>query len=257
MGVTSGISTFLLQLGLCVFVIALGLAVYYILHDPYAWTTLDVQSKFIPAGLVPISLPFVLKPAIFTEQCNMFRTFINSLNEMKVSWWLTRETLLYTMNHKELVPWNDVITLAVVEEDMQKLKDIQTQLAQKESLYTLNLDHKPRLVKRNAAEFPVIYIEVCTKCASSSSPYLTVGGQLMGTQTFPESDIFPLLTLVTNEYIVSIPNETAKILEIQFGSNWTSYIPQQNYILHLYNTYSRQHFNHKVRPFIPYLCGSM
>jgi hypothetical protein len=241
----NAVRTFLIQLGFCVFVAAVGLLVYYVVqYDPYSWDRLDSQSKLIPHGLVPVHLPFLLKPLIQAEQSQMFRQLVSCLNETNTAYWLTRETLLYAINTKELVPWNDCLSIAILETDVEKFKGV---VKNKLSQYTLKWDTKT-LCGRDA----MIHIEICNEAS-----YMTIYSSLSKiAQTYSKTEIFPLQTItMMNDLQVTVPKESGKILEVMFGINYKTYFPTRIYLMHAYNTYSKQHFESHVKPYIPFLCG--
>ncbi len=159
---------------------------------------------------------------------SLFEKFITICNEHDIKYFIIAGTLLGSIRHQEMIPWDDDIDVGILDSDLQKFQMIDW------DKYGLKQNvHRDQFSKvfykneyDNGVKYESVFIDVFVfeKIESDvSSVYQYTNKQALinwPNEYFTENDLFPLQTYTFKNLVVMGPNNSLNYANRAWGKNW-------------------------------------
>ncbi len=195
-----------------IFVMILCFFVLMVIISPYSTSRIEPElyKTLTKQNAIPTDLPFCIRSDIQTAQFELLKKVIAELEEHKIEYWLTGDSLLDAYNYQDIAPWNDHVSIAI------HLKDAHIFYSPHQSYdhFTIKLTpHGFRCVSNNWTEYPVVEMQLFNTQSDSALNVCTPFNEI-GECTFKDgfktpiehSLIFPLAICKFRDQYVKVPN---------------------------------------------------
>ncbi len=215
--------------------VCFGFLLYLLITSPYTFELLNEKSGFLTTHkFFSGQLPFLLKEPIQTKQLQLFKDLIRILNENQIDYWLVESTLLAFHLFKQLMPWEDKVTIAILHKDLHKLVSLRPILEKstKTKLVANRIGYS--YCENNLSQYPNIDIQILDEVDNNiklCTPLNELGEcqyedvyqrQWFGKGLeYPKSTIFPLkkIPLEGTDLELNIPADVTKCLHVIYGKD--------------------------------------
>lgn len=172
--------------------------------------------------------PMFLSPHLKNKFYSLFEKFINICNEHDITYFIIAGTLLGSIRHKEMIPWDDDIDVGILDSDLQKFQMIDW------GKYGLKQDVQRDKFSKvfykneydNGIKYESVFIDVFVfeKIESDvSSVYQYTNKQALinwPNEYFTENELFPLKEYTFKNLTVMGPNNSLNYAKRAWGKNW-------------------------------------
>lgn len=173
--------------------------------------------------------PLSLKTWVQTKQLELLEQLTRELHANDVTYWAVKSTLLATVRHGKLMPWDDTVSIAILHKDLRKLVDMRNKLQETGKSLLQHGKHAYFFCTNNFSRFPVIEINIMEPKdheISVCTPTDELGAcsfedsHLRRNEVFPYADVFPLGSMALGTLAIPIPHVPDTCLTTTFGPNW-------------------------------------
>lgn len=234
----SGAYRFLLHFFLFVLILGLFIATLCFVTSPYSFKKIDIAKDPIMTHAITgerVSLdfqnvPFRLKPSLQEAQMDLLLHFSCCMKDAQIPFWAVKSTLLATIRHARLIPWDDRICVAILHQDLSKLVRIRARLEQNACMAKLRVTkHGYVFAATNMTHFPCIEIDIMkTKDheVSICTPTDELGecsfqdSFLRRREVFATNMVFPLRMSKIDTIDIAVPQNAEQCLDILYNKQW-------------------------------------
>jgi len=228
---------FLLHLFLFVLVLGIFIALFCFLTSPYTMRKIDVAhdtalthaTTGARVDLNYTGVPYALKPSLQTAQLDLLRFFVNTLREQNIRCWAVKTTLLASVRHARLIPWEDHLSLAILHDELPMLVKLRTKLEHGGTALLKAGKHGYLYCANNIAQFPCIDIDLMKQReheVNVCTPTDELGGCsfqdsfLRRREVFSTEMVFPLRPAKIDTIDILVPRRAEECLDILYNKQW-------------------------------------
>jgi len=224
---------------LFVFLLFIGLIVLSILFvtSPFTWDKLNPGTDTSLTHAVTgdaVNIPFkevphVLKRSIRTKQMELLESLTNCLRDNNCPYWAVKSTLLATIRHGQLIPWDDAISIAILHDNLRNLVHLRPTLEQSGAALLKHGKHAYYYCANNLAQYPYVEINIMQPKEheiSVCTPTDELGQCSFADafrrrhEVFPRESVFPLRATTLGSATMYVPQKAEECLTVCFGENW-------------------------------------
>lgn len=180
----------------------------------------------LPEGIDDIYRPYMLRKSVRHDMVEMFVRVSDELNKAGVQWWMVTGTLLGTLRHGGIIPWDDDMDVGVNEADLEKLRSVDWasmgyRLSEGKRLWKIQTDGPIR--------FPFVDVvpcklhdgkwRYCLPVDESTGDYTYDVDKEWPNDTYPDDWIFPLKKVAWEHIEVWVPKEAERCVQHTYGDN--------------------------------------
>ncbi len=228
---------FLAHFVLLLLVLTLFVAILLFVISPYSFQQLNVAHDMAlthaqtgkRVDLYFSSTPFTLKQNVRAAQLDLLEHLTKNLENVKISCWAVKTTLLACVRHGQLVPWEDKISMAILHDHFETFINLRAKLENGGYALLLPGKHGYFYCVNNITRFPCIEIclmkqkdyeiSICTPTTEIAMCSFQ-DSFLRRREVFATDMIFPLKHASLGSVSISIPNKAEACLDILYGKEW-------------------------------------
>lgn len=175
------------------------------------------------------NIPYLLKPSVQTLQLELLSNLTDFLQHAQCSFWAVKSTLLAAVRHGQLIPWDDMVCVAILHDDLHTLVHLRPEMEKTGKFLLKYHRHAYYFCANNYAQYPCVEINIMQPKdheISVCTPLDELGGCsfqdsfLRRREICNKDAVFPLKYITFANMSLPIPNHAEECLRVAFGSDW-------------------------------------